>query len=70
MVREYTYNSMRDIVHVCAMNEDNGMKDILCINVGKLNTDTSVNLFQTLIRERTGVTHDHHLDNFFLFLVI
>ena len=52
------------------MNEDNGMKDILCINVGKLNTDTSVNLFQTLIRERTGVTYDHHLDNFFLFLVI
>ena len=38
------------------LNEDNGMRDILCINVGKLNTDAAVNLFQSLIRVRTGVT--------------
>ena len=44
------------ILYVYAMNEDNGMRDILCINVEKLNTDAAVNLFQSLIRVRTGVT--------------
>ena len=40
-------------MYMYSMNEENGM---LCINVGKLNTNAAVNLFQSLIRVRTGVT--------------